>query len=70
MSTTIYHLEYPPFSYDSVRILTEEEFWQDLSANHHYETVEVGEGQEFATLADLEAHVRTLNQERRATSWI
>jgi hypothetical protein len=58
-----FHLEYPPFSCDPINILTDEEFWQELPANHHYETVTVPG--DFRSVEELEAWVARENEQRR-----
>ena len=64
MRTTVYYLEYPPFSSDGITILTQHEYWQDLPANYHYERVVVGEGGEYASGKELEAWINKENHRR------
>jgi hypothetical protein len=63
MTQQTFHLEYPPFSRDPITILSDKQFWQDLPANHHYETVTVPG--DYATVEELEAWVAEQNKQRR-----
>jgi hypothetical protein len=61
-----YYLAYPlAYECDDVTILTTDQYTQDdLPANHHFESVTVGNGGEFATIEDLETDVAAQNEER------
>ena len=37
----VYWLEFPAFACDNVTVLTNDEYWQELPPNCHYERVEV-----------------------------
>lgn len=55
-----YYFEYPPFE-GAINILTEEEYWEELPPNYHYERVTVGDGEDYDSVEAMEAYVARQN---------